>query len=118
MKKIIVLILIFLLTSTNLFALTGEYKITEASTPEGKRYDGTVEIDEAGGAYVINWKLSGVGGQYKGIGILKDDILSVAWGAGKTAGVVSYKVEGKKLIGTWAMLPSGRIGKETLEKQD
>lgn len=98
--------------------------------PDGGAYAGTVEIAAKGEGYLLAWPADDTGPARQGIGILLDNILSVAaWpvepGGNTTAdiaafGVVAYRIEGGWLRGIW--LPqSGRnhlLGREDLHGPD
>ena len=116
MKKFI-LSAAFLLFAHSASALVeGNYTIAKGANANGSRYGGTVVISKSGNSYQLNWLLADSGEQYSGVGILRDNILSVGWGSGNSVGVVSYKVEGDTLNGTWTIAPGGRLGIEVLKK--
>jgi hypothetical protein len=96
--------------------LNGTYKITKAAGPDGKAYEGTVAIAPNGQTYNVTWTLPT--SSYSGVGILEGDLLVVGWGeAGKGAGVVSYKVNGKNLTGRWGAPGNPQLGTESLAKE-
>jgi len=95
--------------------IVGKYKAS-GTNPDGKTYEGTVEIAKKGDAYTVDWKI-GDSDEYKGIGILEGDVLSVSYYGG-VSGVVSYKIEkGPKLVGKWTFPEAGgKLYTETLTK--
>jgi hypothetical protein len=96
--------------------LNGTYKITKAAGPDGKSYAGSVAIAPKGDAFEVTWTLPGE--SYSGVGIKEGDLLVVGWGeAGKGAGVVSYKMNGNKLVGRWGAPGSDKLGTESLTKE-
>ncbi|MBI2391926.1 MAG: hypothetical protein HYV09_20210 [Deltaproteobacteria bacterium] len=93
--------------------LAGTYTITEARTPTGGTYSGTVQITPAGQVYRLQWTLANE--TYAGVGILQGDVLSVGWGSA-SVGVVAYRVQGGMLDGTWATLDGTTLGTEVLSR--
>jgi len=96
--------------------LSGTYKITKASTPEGGAYTGNVTIKPNGDVYEVTWVLPKE--TYSGVAIKQGELLIVGWGAaGKAAGVVSYQVGPKGLDGKWGAPGARQLGTETLAKK-
>ncbi len=95
--------------------ITGKYNCAGIN-PDGKGYEGTVEIVKKDDAYFLKWTLK-AGDTYAGIGILEGSVLAVSYYGGAT-GVVAYRVEkGGKLVGKWATADGkGKIYAETLTK--
>jgi hypothetical protein len=88
------------------------------STSGPPSYTGELEMAESKGAYLMTWKI-GPGGReiMKGVGVFDNGILSVAFKSGSAAGgVVSYKLEGNTLRGTWATYAGGPLGYEIMQK--
>jgi hypothetical protein len=94
--------------------LAGRYQAT-GTTPQGKSYDGAVQIQPYGGLHIVLWKLTD-GEAYKGVGIRLGDVLGVAYGPGDF-GIVVYQVNGGTLTGAWATSSDlkSELGKETLQ---
>lgn len=95
-------------------SLDGTYKITKANGPEGKSYSGDVTIKPHGATYELEWKLGK--SAYKGVGIKDGNKLIVGWSVAGGAGIVLYKVQGKKLDGVWSNPGEGKTSVEVLEK--
>jgi hypothetical protein len=96
--------------------LSGTYKITSGSAPDGKSYTGTVAITPTGETFAVKWTLAT--DSYSGVGIKQGDTLVVGWGdAGKDAGVVSYQVSASALDGKWATPGGTKLGTEILGKR-
>lgn len=96
--------------------LSGAYKITTGTSPDGKSYTGSVSIMPSGDTYAVKWTLPTE--SYGGVGIKEGDTLVVGWGEeGKGAGVVSYQVSGGTLNGKWATPGGTQLGTEVLGKR-
>jgi hypothetical protein len=96
--------------------LDGDYRV-EGTSPDGKAYAGDVRIHSLGGAQAVLWKLQS-GEAYKGLGLVVDGVLGVAYGGAETNfGVVVYRIDGGKLDGSWTspQLAKGPAGREVLE---
>lgn len=129
MKKIVMLVLAAMILIPSLAgaasveqALLGKYVLKGYNpgvpTSGSPSYTGELEMTESKGVYLMTWKI-GPGGRevMKGVGIYDNGILSVAFKSGAAAGgVVSYKVEGSTLRGTWATYAGGPFGYEILQK--
>ena len=98
------------------YAIEGDYTITEGKSTAGSSYSGGVVITKTGNTYLVKWMIAKTGEQYSGVGMLENDVLSVGWSSGGVPGVVTYKVEGNKLAGKWAM-GSKLSGIENLERK-
>lgn len=95
--------------------LSGSYKIVQGTNQGGGSYAGDVIIRKSGDVYQLSWVLPGE--SYSGLGLLDGDVLSVGWVLSGQPGVVSYKVKGERLEGTWASTGSTKSGVEILEKK-
>lgn len=93
----------------------GLYKAT-GKTPDGKTYDGDVEIAPLGKVLAVLWRLGG-GDAYKGIGLEAGSVFGVAYGTDKPFGLVIYRIKGGELDGRWSLAAeSGAgIGHEVLQ---
>ncbi len=82
--------------------LVGRYQAA-GTTPKGKPYSGTVQIEQLGAdLHVILWKLAD-GEAYKVSVSGKGDVLGAAYGpADVKFGIVVYQVKGGTLTGVWA----------------
>ncbi|HNU92941.1 MAG TPA: fibronectin-binding protein [Spirochaetota bacterium] len=89
------------------YEIEGEYSAT-GTNPDGSPYIGVVIIRKDGDMYRFHWK---VGTEYYGHGTLKDNILTVFWGAPDPV-IYTVKDGGKTLDGVWA----GGLGRETLRR--
>ncbi|MBL8957959.1 MAG: hypothetical protein JNK82_44700 [Myxococcaceae bacterium] len=96
--------------------LSGTYKITKATTPDGKPYKGEVSITPNGDVYEVTWTLPKE--KYSGVAIKQGELLIVGWGAAdKAAGVVSYRVGANGMEGVWGAPGSKQLGTEKLLKK-
>lgn len=96
--------------------LDGDYQ-AKGENADGKSYTGEVRVRSLGGAEAVLWRLDS-GEAYKGLGLLVDDVLGVAYGGGSANfGVVVYRIEGGRLDGQWTLptLAKGKAGREVLE---
>jgi hypothetical protein len=92
--------------------IAGKWKC-KGTNPNGKEYEGTVEITKDGDTYKVAWTLGGGADNYDGVGILEGDVLAVSFGDG----VVVYKIEKDKMSGKWTTPDSkGKVFTETLTK--
>lgn len=88
--------------------LSGQYDC------QGASYTGTVTIRKTqGGAYNLSWNFSS--GNHKGVGVSDGQVLASTFTSGKMTGVVLYRIEGDKLVGTYtAPVAKGEVAEETL----
>ena len=89
--------------------------LCEGTNPDGHRYRGIVQIAAIEDTFLVRWTLSD-DIEVTGVGILRNDTLSVSYFGG-TPAVVVYKVDAEKLVGEWTM--GGADGKtygETLTR--
>jgi hypothetical protein len=95
--------------------LTGTYRC-EGTSPSGNAYRTVVEIAKDDQTYVVKWYSRGA--PAIGIGILRNDTLSVSYFTGKDVGIVVYKIEkGPKLSGQWSILGAdGQLYPEVLTR--
>jgi hypothetical protein len=95
--------------------LTGTYRC-EGTSPSGNPYRTVVEIAKDDQTYVVKWYSRGA--PAIGIGILRNDTLSVSYFTGKDVGIVVYKIEkGPKLSGQWSILGAdGQLYPEVLTR--
>jgi hypothetical protein len=120
MKKVLlILVILALLAPMAAWAdnIEGIYDC-EGKNPGGAgAYKGTLSIIKNEDTYNVTWTIAG--STYLGVGILDGNTFSVGYtDSGKTwYGVVVYKVDGPKLVGTWAMAGNGKTGTETLNKR-
>ena len=89
---------------------TGVY-LCEGVNPDGHRYRGIVQIAAVDDNFLVRWTLSD-DVEVTGVGILRNDTLSVSYFGG-TPAVVVYKVSAERLIGEWTM--GGAEGKTYAE---
>ena len=85
--------------------------LCEGTNPDGHRYRGIVQIAAIEDTFLVRWTLSDEI-EVTGVGILKNDMLSVSYFGG-TPAVVVYKVDAEKLVGEWTM--GGADGKTYAE---
>ena len=89
---------------------TGVY-LCEGVNPDGHRYRGIVQIAAVDDNFLVRWTLAD-DVEVTGVGILRNDTLSVSYFGG-TPAVVVYKVSAEKLVGEWTM--GGAEGKTYAE---
>jgi hypothetical protein len=85
--------------------------------PNGKSYQGLVQVVDYGPAQAVLWKLSD-GGAYEGLAIQNGDVLGSAYANGKIPfGLVVYRISGGTLDGRWldSSKPKAALGRETLQ---
>ena len=97
--------------------IAGRYTCV-GTTFDGTKYRGSVRLVKQGDTYVATWTLD-AGDSYAGVGLLTDNVLSVAWDAGDAPGIIAYKVEKKngmvRLVGKWTVPGvQGKLMDETL----
>ena len=85
--------------------------LCEGTNPDGHRYRGIVQIAAIEDTFLVRWTLSD-DIEVTGVGILRNDVLSVSYFGG-TPAVVVYKVDAEKLVGEWTM--GGADGKTDAE---
>lgn len=88
-------------------------------TPDGKLYQGIVQIARNNGTYQLLWTL-GPEEHHLGIGLLSGDVLAVSYFGG-SPGVVAYRVEqgsdGPRLLGEWTVPDAdGEVFREVLTR--
>lgn len=95
--------------------LTGVY-ICEGMNPDGKAYQGIVEIAKNHDTFELRWRFAPAGTAV-GFGIQSGDVLAVSYYGG-IVGLVVYQIEdGPKLVGRWtAAGADGALFSETLTK--
>jgi len=106
---LVLLVLVFALSSYAKAAWTGTYSIN-GSNPGVGPYKGTLTITARGDVYDVYWAIGNL--QYSGVGVVVNDTLSVAYSdAGKSwIGVIGYRQRADgSLEGKWAV--QGRAGK-------
>lgn len=104
-----------MMTTETIFAQEGAWKIENAQLPNGKSYNGSLNIAKIGKAFDVDWKTSA--GNYSGIGLLVDGKLFVGYGINSAYGVVVYKTNStaQRLEGTWTTSQmNGKTGTEIL----
>ena len=94
--------------------LAGTYAC-KGVNPDGNPYEALVEITRVDETYRVLWRLSD-DSAILGVGIASGGVFAVSYFAGAPT-VVVYKVDGKQLVGEWAMGGAeGVIYTETLTK--
>jgi hypothetical protein len=97
--------------------IPGTYR-AEGMNPDGKPYRAVVEIEANGDTFLVRWlERAGVTAGV-GVGIIRDNALSVSYIAGRQLGIVVYAIEtGPVLTGRWTVLGAdGGLYPETLTK--
>lgn len=97
-------------------SLEGLY-LAEGTNPDGSQYQAAVAIEARGEAYALTWQLGQ--GSAIGIGLVQKDVLSVVYGpsGGGAVGLITYAIDGEKLVGKWLIPGDSGVGTETLTKQ-
>ena len=118
MRRILLALLVgvFLASPVAADDFVGRYA-ADGTTPQGKAYQGAVQIEQLGNLHVVLWKLAD-GEAYKGVAIRQGDVLGAAYGGPDTKfGIVVYKIKGGTLEGVWADSRDlkSELGRETLE---
>jgi hypothetical protein len=95
-------------------AVSGAWRITQAASPNGEAYTGTVNFRKlAENVYAVEWTTSA--GNYPGVGIREGNNLFIGWGLNADHGIALYTQEGNKLVGRWtASQQNGKMGTETI----
>jgi hypothetical protein len=95
--------------------LAGTYRC-EGMSPNGHPYRTVVDISKDDQTYVVTWYSRE--GPAIGIGIVRDDTLSVSYFTGKDVGIVVYRIQkGPTLTGQWSILGAdGQLYPEVLTK--
>lgn len=94
--------------------ITGEY-VSQSTEIDGSKHTTDVEIERRGDAYLLTYKKNNVVA-YVGMGIRREDALSVCWATQGQAGIAVYQIEKDgRLVGHYATLQSiGLLAEETL----
>ncbi|MBM3770532.1 MAG: hypothetical protein FJW27_04435 [Acidimicrobiia bacterium] len=97
--------------------LAGRYR-AEGTNPDGKPYRSIVDIEQEGETYLVRWLEREGRAVGVGIGIVRDNFLSVSYLSGRQLGVVVYRIEkGPVLTGQWTVLGAdGSLWPESLSK--
>jgi hypothetical protein len=116
-KGFVIFLSVFQLLHANLSLTPGIYKL-EGKNPGSEKvnYRGEVEIVSNGSNYELTWTIGSHQAQ-TGIGILQNDILSVAYYdlTGKGTGVGSYQlIAPDQMNGYWTGYGSKTFGEESL----
>jgi len=98
---------------------TGTYRSVTRGSESPDIYRGKVLIEKCGTNYRVTWKDENGSAILTGIGILKDEIFSVAFTDenGYQKGVASYRIKwfwNDELDGTWAYMNDSKTGTEKL----
>jgi len=91
--------------------IAGSYQV-KGTIGKTRSYQGVLNIIPFGEIYQISWM---VGGDYKGVGLLVDDKLIVAWGEGNVFSL-HYQILGNRAYGQWGVREKSVMGTETLDR--
>jgi hypothetical protein len=96
--------------------ITGVYRC-EGTNPDGSSYQGLVRIIREDETYQVRWH-KGDRIISLGVGLVRDDLLSVSYVASGNIGVIVYRIKkGPQLDGEWTILgASDKVLSETLTK--
>lgn len=93
--------------------IEGSYNLV-GTNPDGSEYSGTLGVSASGEAFSWSWN----DGEYMGIGLQTEDVVSVAWG-GDECYVVSYVVENDGILtGKWTDMAASGIGGDVATPTD
>lgn len=93
--------------------IAGSYDLV-GTNPDGSEYSGTLDVMAAGDAYSWSWNE----GEYTGVGLQTENVVSVAWGADECY-VVSYTVEDDGVLsGRWTDMAASGIGTDVATPTD
>lgn len=115
LAKFLMLVLLFGLVLTACGAkptpdtdgVIGSYTL-KGTNPDKSTYEATLDVTAKGDAFDWSWN----GGEYKGIGLQQDDVVSVAWGS-DACYVVSYTIgDDGVLTGKWTDMAVSGIGSD------
>lgn len=89
--------------------ITGTWKC------EGPGYTGIVKITKEGEAYRVSWAIGNE--RYTGVGLIEDEVFSVAYYGAKMQGIVAYKIKSGGLFGRWSTNKNpGAVSTEILSR--
>ncbi|MVM33082.1 hypothetical protein GO755_23780 [Spirosoma sp. HMF4905] len=111
--------LFIMLTAQTLLAQDGTWRIEKAQLPDGKSYNGSLNISRVGQSFGVDWKTTA--GNYSGLGLMADGKLFVGYGLNSGYGIVVYKTNtaAQRIEGVWtASGLDGATGTETLTGRD
>ncbi|MBI3071684.1 MAG: hypothetical protein HYY84_06095 [Deltaproteobacteria bacterium] len=96
-------------------ALDGSYT-SSGKSAEGKKFSGRVTLKRVENSYTVTWHASGE----KGIGVLHDEHLVVAYQGKSWFGIIIYTIQrNRRLVGRFIPYGGkGKFGTETLEPED
>ena len=96
--------------------LDGVYKIS-GQTPDGKNYEGTINIHPEGHIYKCTWNIGE--STYGGVGILKNGVFAIGYGTNADYGLAQYELHPSKnsAKGTWTQVGANVTSYENIQKQ-
>jgi len=93
--------------------IVGSYNIA-GTNPDGSTYESTLDVTATGDAFNWSWN----SGEYMGIGLQQDEVVSVAWGS-DACYVVSYVIgDDGVLTGKWTDMVASGIGGDVATPTD
>lgn len=93
--------------------VVGSYTL-KGTNPDGSTYEGSLDVTASGEAFNWSWNA----GEYKGVGIQQNNVVSVAWGS-DACYVVSYVIgEDGVLTGKWTDMAISGIGGDVATPTD
>ena len=113
-------VLVLLLLATPAFAksgFSGVYHVTGTNPGAAdEHYQGTLTIASRGDVYALHWEIAGK--QFDGVGVVVNNTLCVAYGAGDGVGVVGYRPRADgSLEARWTVEGSDQVGTELAQRQ-
>lgn len=94
-------------------SLEGSYEVA-GTNPDKSTYEATLDVTAKGEAFDWSWN----GGEYKGIGLQQDNIVTVAWGS-DACYAVSYVISADDVLtGKWTDMAASGIGAEIATPAD
>ena len=97
-------------------SLTGSYAVE--GKEEQQAYTGRADVTEADGVVILDWYTDNGDHIGTGLGIREGAVLSVVFKNAGGIGLISYRIDGSKLIGKWMYAGSQGVFPETLTKTD
>jgi hypothetical protein len=88
----------------------GTYELSGANPGNGSEYSGTVTVQRNGDTFLVIWTFAG--SRQVGIGIGRDDLITVSYRSGNSIGIAVYRPDGDGGKGIWAPAGSQNLGTE------
>ena len=110
-RSLFVLVALAVSAATALAGPEGRYSLSGVNPGGSGTYRGNVTVTPLGEAYEVTWRIGN--SRYNGVGVFSDGVLSIAYYGSNLTGVAVYREQSDgSWRGEWAVLGSGRLGKE------